>query len=66
MKKAFLLLLVLFLLPSARADQFRVHYSIHGSGRRIIVNAESSSDARRTVQEMIPDAVVTGAWRIRK
>jgi hypothetical protein len=56
---------ILFLAASAQADQFKVHYSIHGSGKNIIVNAETSSDARRTVQDLIPDAVVTGVFRIR-
>ena len=51
---------ILILVQSAQADQFKVHYSVHGSGKNIIGNADSSSDARRTVQDMIPDAVVTG------
>ena len=57
---------ILILVQSAQADQFKVHYSVHGSGKNIIVNADGSSDARRTVQDMIPDAVVTGVNRIRR
>jgi hypothetical protein len=48
------------------ADTFRVHYSIRGSGRDVTVQADSASEARRTVIEMIPGAVVTGVHRIRK
>jgi cellobiose-specific phosphotransferase system component IIB len=44
----------------AMADQYKVHYSIRGLGKDIIVNAESSSDARHTVQDMFPEAMVTG------
>ena len=45
---------------SAWADTFRVHYSIRGSGRDVTVQAESSGEARRTVMDMFPGAVVTG------
>ena len=37
----------------------------HGSGRDIIVQAESSSEARRTVLDMFPRAVVTGVSRVK-
>ena len=47
----------------AFADTFRVHYSIHGVGRDVTVSAESSAEARRTVMEMFPAAVVTGVSR---
>jgi hypothetical protein len=47
------------------ADSYRVHYSIRGSGRDIMVQAESAPQARRTVMEMFPGAVVTGVHRIR-
>jgi hypothetical protein len=50
---------------SAFADSYRVHYSIRGSGRDVTVQAESSAEARRTVMEMIPGAVVTGVHRIK-
>ena len=39
--------------------------SIRGSGRDITVQAESSSEARRTVMDMIPKAVVTGVSRVK-
>jgi len=42
---------------------FKVHYSIHGSGRDVIVQAESSYDARRMVEDMFPSATVTGVWK---
>ena len=62
-------ILLVLLLASAtelvQADQFKVHYSIHGSGKDIIVNADSSDDARHTVEDMFPDAVVTGVRRER-
>ena len=48
------------------ADTFRVHYSIRGSGRDITGQAESSAEARRTVMDMFPGAVVTGVRKIRK
>jgi hypothetical protein len=60
MRKALTTLLALLLLAStAFAGTFRVHYSIRGSGRDITVQAESSAEARRTVIEMFPGAVVT-------
>jgi hypothetical protein len=55
----------LLLAGSAFAGTFRVHYSIRGSGRDITVQAESSPEARRTVMEMFPGAVVTGVRRLR-
>jgi hypothetical protein len=58
-----LLVLLLLLAESAFADTFRVHYSIRGSGRDITVQAESSTEARRTVMDMFPSAVVTGVHR---
>lgn len=65
MRKSLLTLAaLLFLGGSAFADSYRVHYSIRGSGRDITVQAESSSEARRTVMDMIPGAVVTGVHRI--
>ena len=50
---------------SAFAGSFRVTYSIHGSGKRITVQAESTQEARRTVMDMFPGAVVTGTHKIR-
>jgi hypothetical protein len=64
MRKALTTFLVLLLLASrAFAGTFRVHYSIRGSGRDVTVQAESSSEARRTVVEKFPGAVVTGIHR---
>ena len=66
MRKPILSLNALLLLGStAFADTFRVHYSIRGSGRNITVQAESSSDARRTVMDMFPGAVVTSVHRVK-
>ena len=65
MKNLIRLLAILILVQSAKADQFKVHYSMHGAGKDIIVNAQSSDDARHTVEDMIPGAVVTGVRRIR-
>jgi hypothetical protein len=59
------LLALLILVQSALADQFKVHYSIHGSGKDIVVNADTPDDARHTVEDMIPGAAVTGVRRIR-
>jgi hypothetical protein len=50
-KSLFTLAASLFLVGTALADTFRVHYSLRGSGRDITVQAESSAEARRTVME---------------
>jgi hypothetical protein len=63
-KSLFTLAALLFLGGSAWANSFRVHYSVRGSGRDITVQAESSAEARRTVIDMIPGAVVTGIHRM--
>jgi hypothetical protein len=42
-----------------------VHYSVDGSGRNITVQAESSAEARRTVMDMFPGAVVTGVHKVK-
>ena len=57
--------IALLLASSAFAGSFRVHYNVRGSGRDITVLAESSSEARRTVMDMFPGAVVTGVHRIK-
>ena len=44
---------------------YRVRYSLGGSDRDIIVQAESSAEARRVVMQLIPGATVTGAQRAR-
>jgi hypothetical protein len=60
-----ILLLLFAACATLHADTFRVHYSIRGSGRDITVQDESSSEARRTVMEMFPGAVVTGVRRVK-
>ena len=66
MKKLTLTLTAWLLLGgSVLADSYRVHYSIRGSGRGITVQAESSAEARRTVMDMFPGAVVTGVSQIK-
>ena len=65
-KSLFTLAALLVLVGTALADTFRVHYSLRGSGRDITVQAESSAEARRTVMEMFPGAVVTGVSRIKR
>jgi hypothetical protein len=62
---ALTLAIALVFLASLDAATFRVHYNVRGSGRDITVQAESSSEARRTVMEMFPGAVVTGVSRIK-
>ena len=59
------LLILLLSAAIAVADTYRVHYSIRGIGKDITVQAESSSEARRTVQDMFPGAVVTGVSRVK-
>jgi hypothetical protein len=51
---------------TAWAGTFRVHYSIRGSGRDVTVQAESSAEARRTVMDMFPGAVVTGVHQTKR
>ena len=63
MKRVLTFAIALILCGSAWADAFSVHYSIRGSGRDITVQAESSAEARRTVMDMFPGAVVTGVHR---
>jgi hypothetical protein len=61
-----LILALLLTCSTAFAGTFRVHYSIRGSGRDVTVQAESSAEARRTVMDMFPGAVVTGVHRVKK
>jgi hypothetical protein len=61
-------LIIAALIPmagSALAGSYRVHYNVHGSGRDISVQAESSAEARRTVMDMFPGSVVTGVHRVK-
>jgi predicted small secreted protein len=67
MKRAITATIALLLAAGAAlADSYRVHYSVRGSGRDITVQAESSAEARRTVIDMFPGAVVTGVHRLKK
>ena len=67
MRKPILTLAALPLIGgSLMADSYRVHYSIRGSGRDVTVQAESSAEARRTIMEMFPGAVVTGVNGVRR
>jgi DNA-binding XRE family transcriptional regulator len=65
--KKLLLAALLFAAGPARAGEtaYRVRYSLGGSGRDIIVQAESSAEARRVVMQLIPGATVTGTARAR-
>ena len=50
---------------SAFADLYRVSYTLRGSGKKITINAESSSEARRVVQDLFPGCYATGAYKVR-
>jgi hypothetical protein len=66
MKKLILAsLLVASLAFAGDVKRYKVHYQVDGSGHDIIVQAESSSDARYTVEAMIEQALVTGVREIR-
>jgi hypothetical protein len=65
-KQIQILTALLLLGGNAFADSYRVHYWIRGSGRDITVQAESSAEARRTVMDMFPGAVVTGVSRVKR
>lgn len=67
MKKTTLILLALATLAgSAIAGTFQVTYTTpRGQIHRVIVQAESTADARRTVQYLFPGTVVTGAHRVK-
>jgi hypothetical protein len=54
MKRIISISIALLLAGSALADTYRVSYTLRGSGKRITVNAESSSEARRVVMDMFP------------
>jgi hypothetical protein len=65
MKKTILTLIALAMLAgSAFAGSYRVSYSLNGAGKQITVEAQSTQDARNTVQDLFPGAVVTGAHKI--
>ena len=66
--KTFLAFTVALLLAgsSAFADLYRVSYTLRGSGKKITIEAESSSEARRVVQDLFPGSYVTGVSKVRK
>jgi hypothetical protein len=66
MKIIIIIVTGLLLVSNAFADLYRVHYSVRGTGRNVTIHAESSAEARRTVMDMFPAAVVTGVSRIKK
>ena len=61
-----ILIALLIIAGNAFTGSHRVHYNVRGSGRDITVQAESSAEARRTVMDMIPNAVVTGVHRVKR
>ena len=66
MKRAALTFLALaFMAGSALAGTFRVTYTHRGLIQRITVQAESTAEARRVVKDLFPQAVVTGAHKVR-
>jgi hypothetical protein len=65
MKKLITFAIALLISSSAWAGSFRVHYSMRGSGRDVTVQAESSAEARRTVMDIFPGAVVTAVHQIK-
>ena len=65
MKTVSLIAIIILLANNVLADTFRVHYSIRG-GQNVTMQAELPAEARRTVMDMFPDAVVIGVSRIKK
>jgi hypothetical protein len=63
MDKIKIIIALLLIAGSAFAGSYRVHYNVRGSGRDITVQAESYAEARRTLMDLIPGAVVTGVHR---
>jgi hypothetical protein len=66
--KGLILTLALFMavVSTAFAGTYRVSYTLKGSGRKITVQAESTAEARRVVEEMLPGCYVTGVHRIKR
>ena len=65
MKQLITFTIALLVASNAWAGSYRVHYSVRGSGRNITVQVESSAEARRTVMEVFPNAVVSGVHRVK-
>jgi hypothetical protein len=51
---------------SAFAGAYRVSYTYRGLGKQITVLAESTAEARRTLQDLFPGCYVTGAYKTGK
>jgi hypothetical protein len=67
MKKTTLTLLALAMLAgSAFAGTYRCTYTARGLIQRITVQAESTAEARLTVQNLFPGCYVTGAHKVGK
>ena len=65
--KLFLPAVLFFAMASAAfAGTFRVTYTASGLVQRINVQAESSQEARNTVQDLFPGSYVTGAFKVSK
>jgi hypothetical protein len=58
-----LLVLLSVVAVNAKADPFEVDYSIHGLGKTIVVDAATANEARRTVEDLFPEAVVYNATK---
>ena len=66
-KKFFAFATALLIAGSAAfADLYRVSYTLRGSGKKITINAESSSEARRVVQDLFPGCYVTGTHKVKQ
>jgi hypothetical protein len=65
MKKLISISIALLFAGSALANTFRVTYTFRGLGKRITIQAESSAEARRTVMDLFPGAIVTGASKVK-
>lgn len=55
-----------FMAGSAFAGSYRCTYTHRGLIQRITVQAESTAEARRTVQALFPGCYVTGAQKVRQ
>jgi hypothetical protein len=65
MKRILLIFLFVVSAQASRVHTYKVHYDVHGLGRDIIVQAETSSAARSTVENLFPQGFVTNVREIR-
>ena len=65
MRKQLIVLALLLSNAFTYADTFRVRYSMRGVGRAVSIQADSSSEARRTVMDLFPGVVVTNVRRLK-